>query len=223
MRFLLNQRIPQDAGPLSYLLREQARRSPATIREWFSLLLNILGVHYYEYILAEAVSYMTTFEDLYVAEIRRQCIFALFAYQDMRNELVKDPGSWNQPRIWYSLQNFLVAAANISKLLWGQNSGTPFRQAVRARLGVNNASPLYSRELRNHMEHFDERMIDWNDRSVGHNYVDSNFGIPLANWAPIDIQRNYEPVRNEFIYRGISYELTPLVDAIELLKTESEK
>ena len=59
-------------------------------------------------------------------------------------------------RIWCSVQAFLVAAGNISKLLWPPKPLLPERGAeLRANLSVGDDSPLEPRTFRNHFEYFD--------------------------------------------------------------------
>lgn len=57
---------------------------------------------------------------LFVGEIQRQCNFALIAYEGMKTSLNEmKPGDSNElDNFWYSVQSFLVAVANISKIIW---------------------------------------------------------------------------------------------------------
>jgi hypothetical protein len=58
---------------------------------------------------------------------------------------------------WFSLQNLLTAAANISKALWGPGGKwTEERRPFRERLSIPDDSPLQNTDLRNHFEHFDK-------------------------------------------------------------------
>lgn len=96
-------------------------------------------------------------ESVLASEIQDQCIFALMAH----NELARadhDPRSPTE-HTWYALQNFLVAAANISKLLWGTKAVIEKRRAaLRDKLGIDDTFAIKDRDLRNDFEHFDERV-----------------------------------------------------------------
>jgi len=72
-----------------------------------------------------------------------------------------------EERIWYGVQNAVLAVANISKILWGPQAkdGTwpkeKERTPLRVFLGVSEPSDLKSKDMRNHLEHFDERIDKW--------------------------------------------------------------
>jgi len=51
---------------------------------------------------------------IFQREVERQCKFALVAAEDLSSALQ----AGDMDRIWYSVQTFLVAAGNISKLCW---------------------------------------------------------------------------------------------------------
>jgi hypothetical protein len=71
----------------------------------------------------------------------RQSQFALMAMDDLKNAL----SSNDEDRLWYSVQAFLVAAGNISKLLWPKSN--PERgQIVRQSLAVPDDSVLRDRQ-----------------------------------------------------------------------------
>jgi len=58
--------------------------------------------------------------------------------------------------VFIALQGILVAAANLSKLLWGSAGRKAVeRTRLRDSLGVPDDSPLKDPELRNDFEHFD--------------------------------------------------------------------
>lgn len=85
-------------------------------------------------------------------EVNRQSKFALRALDDMRLDDPEDNGGF-----WYSVQAFLSATANVSKLLWGSGSSDRQRREAERRrrplresLKVPDDSPLRSRKFRNH-------------------------------------------------------------------------
>jgi hypothetical protein len=109
---------------------------------------------------------------VYLYEIQNQCIIAMQAAEDMRREF-ESAIAKQDARFWYCLQAFLSAAANISKLLrydHVQDRERPnARQVAQERatelrrvLQVNPDSVLLlPRDLRNHIEHMDERLDAW--------------------------------------------------------------
>jgi hypothetical protein len=108
-------------------------------------------------------------------EVERQCRFALMAVEELNQSLK----SCNMDGIWYSIQSFLVAVGNVSKLLWPPNSRFSGRGIdLRKSLSVDDDSPLAPRTFRNHFEHFDERLEDWATSLGSHNFIDGNVGPP---------------------------------------------
>ena len=93
-------------------------------------------------------------------------------------------------RVWYSLQSFLIAFANISKIFWTkkQRSYEERGQFLRKLLDVDDSSPFKIRDPRNHFEHFDERIDDWYLSNPDHNFADANIGP--HNFVSADMIKN---------------------------------
>ena len=88
-------------------------------------------------------------------QVRFQCRATLAAQADMNRAL----GKHQHLPFWIAAQNFLGASANISKTLWGVNgTRAAARAGLRQWLGVADSSCLRPRTVRNHFEHFDERV-----------------------------------------------------------------
>jgi hypothetical protein len=74
---------------------------------------------------------------------------------------------------WIAIQNILTAAANVSKALWGSKGKRAVeRVPLRASLQIEDTSPLRDVVMRNHFEHYDERLDTWWDESNAHNHFD---------------------------------------------------
>jgi hypothetical protein len=113
---------------------------------------------------------------LFRDEVELQCRFVVMAYERLQqaHDTLAEKAEANRDRwrevgrgfvqefnveAWFALQNLLVSAANISKLLWGsKGKKAGERQDLRDLLGVEDTSPLHSPDLRNDFEHFDERL-----------------------------------------------------------------
>jgi len=112
------------------------------------------------------------------------------------------------------MQALLISAANVSKLLWGGD-----REVLREHLKVSDDSPLASRRLRNHFEHYDERTEKWAAEDPTRTYVDSNIG-PLSAFAvgdPSRFMRNFDPETIVVSFRGESFEIQPVVEAAQAI------
>ncbi len=150
---------------------------------------------------------------IFEREAERQCRFAVIAIEDLQKALQ----AADMDRIWYSVQTFLVAAGNLSKLLWPSAAHIPDRaKELRSSLGVNDSSPLAPRTFRNYFEHFDERLEDWATSSKRQNFVDSNVGPSgmISGIDPADYLRNFDTTKGAITFRGDEYILKPMVDAI---------
>jgi hypothetical protein len=166
-------------------------------------------------------------------EVAKQCRYALLSvnFLDQANSV---SGPQSQTHVWYAIQNLLIAAGNISKFLWGQKSGSKEvlkkraqqRRHLRALLGVAENSILkLSPEFRNHFEHLDERIEEWVEESTNHNLADDIIGPPnaIVGLDPRDMMRRYDPSSHILSFRGETFEIVPLVRAIEALLPIAER
>ncbi len=146
-------------------------------------------------------------------EVNSQCKFALTALEDM--DLGNEEDS---SRFWYSMQAFLSAVANISKLLWGSTEEIGRRRLVlRRTLEVSDHSPLRSRVFRNHFDHFDERLEtwfqDWTRRGLrggSDTYVGDIDDLEIGELA----LRNFDTKTKTLTFRGEKLPLAPLIEAV---------
>lgn len=149
-------------------------------------------------------------------EVERQCRFGLMAVEELNQAL----DAHDMDGIWYSIQAFLVATGNISKLLWPPDKHFTERGAELSKsLSVGDNSPLGPRTFRNYFEHFDERLGGWATSSERHNFIDSNVGPPgmIVGLDPGDYLRNFDPVNQTITFRGDEYHMKPIVDSIQVL------
>jgi hypothetical protein len=182
-------------------------------------------------------------------EIARQCDFAMLAENDLKrsfqNMTIISPEtsiniSAEMNRFWYSAQSLLVVGANISKLFWpakprarkGEDEEalkeyTRIRmedaKTLREALNIDDSSPIKNRKLRDHFEHFDERIAKL--PNFGFNYVDTNISAP--NQIQVNnaiVMRHFNPDSYAIEYHGETSEeaallqLEPTMIAIKTLR-----
>lgn len=150
---------------------------------------------------------------IFQGEVERQCQFALIAVQDLQTAFK----ATDMDRLWYSIQSFLVAVGNVSKLLWPSKEGMSGRAVeLRQSLCVDDNSPLEPRHFRNHFEHFDERLEAWATKSKRRNLVDSCVGPAdfISVIDPEDYLRNFDTSSYGVTFQGDVYQLQPIVDAV---------
>ena len=153
---------------------------------------------------------------IFQREVERQTRFALLSATDLETGLK----AGDVDRIWYAVQALLVAAGNVSKLLWPPRPSVPNRgEEVRQSLSVPDDSILAPRAFRNHFEHFDERLEEWAASSQRKNFVDSNVGPTgmISGLGPTDYLRNLDTTQCAVTFRGDTYLLKPLVEALSEL------
>src|ERR1700682_5042003 len=100
-------------------------------------------------------------ESLFLYESDTQCRFVLRAEAELNAALAA--ALFGGGDVWYPMQALLIAAADISKLLWGDfdlPEQAQQRAPLRRLLAVKPNSPLKGRTLRNHAEHIDTRILD---------------------------------------------------------------
>jgi hypothetical protein len=161
----------------------------------------------------------------FLFEIARRCEFCLLAFEDLNQALLllrtagPDQRSRQQhmERLWYSVQSFLVASGNISKLLFGSsNQHDQLRAELRRSLGIDDSSPFHfrNRETRNYFEHFDI------NSSTRHNFVDSNVGPRnmFGGRDEHDFIRNFDPENMTITFYGEEYSILPIVEAAKQLR-----
>ena len=154
---------------------------------------------------------------IFQGEIKKQCSFAIIAIEQIKTGLSNN----NLNLIWYAIQNFLVAVANISKFFWPTNAKYQKRgEELRNSLGIKNDSPIKTRKVRNCFEHFDEKLEEWAISSKGHIFIDSNIGPTnkmIVGIAQEIFLRNFNPTTWTLTFRGDKYELKPMIEVIHYL------
>jgi hypothetical protein len=163
-------------------------------------------------------------ETAYLQELDGQANFALLALADMRKshaDLVGgDQGAGI--RFWSSVQSFLMAVANISKILFPKTN--PRGGHLRNLVGVSSGSPLdyTNRGVRDSYEHIDERLETWWNTSADKRRADYNIYPTSALHGLIggsnNCLRHFDPNTNTLTFQGNSLEILPVEKAIVELK-----
>jgi hypothetical protein len=122
--------------------------------------------------------------------------------------------------VWGAIQSILIAAANVSKLLWPAQSRSARGAALRALLGVDDSNPLSNRRLRNHFEHYDERIEDWMSTAPSATYIDQKIGPAALDPQHLSqlIHRHYDPCTKVLVFRTESVSLASALEALELIR-----
>ncbi len=111
---------------------------------------------------------------------------------------------------WSAIQSILVAVANVSKILWPQRKTYAERgKILRTLLNVDDSNLLADRKLRNHFEHYDERIEKWFENNCSAVYIDSRVDPFESIWGcnPANFHRGYNPITQTLTFRGESVDL----------------
>ncbi|KXI30857.1 hypothetical protein [Paraglaciecola hydrolytica] len=118
-------------------------------------------------------------------------------------------------------------AAAVSRIFWppgGKNKQSTKRahrrgQALRDMLQLQSGHAVQNRSLRDHFEHFDERLDDWAENSRNRNIVHRLFGPRSAIGGVAiqdsDIIHHFDPATKIFGFRGEHYNIQELATGID--------
>lgn len=116
------------------------------------------------------------------------------------------------------LQNIVLQAGALSRYFWPSRSlpqHVARAELLRAKLGVKDDSPLRSRELRNAMEHFDERLDAYLGHGIVGHILPEYVGPRLkGDGVPSHIFRGFFVDEGVFSLLGEEFGLQPIVDEL---------
>ena len=122
---------------------------------------------------------------------------------------------------WSAIQSILVAAANVSRILWPQRKTSAARgKILRTLLNVDDRNLLADRNLRNHFEHYDERIEKWFEENCSAVYMDLRIDPFKSIWGPnpANFHRGYNPMTQTLTFRGESVDLAAILKALEEIR-----
>lgn len=154
---------------------------------------------------------------IFLTEIRRECRFGLIAADGLQRALA----STSAEATWFYCQSLLDSAGCVSRLLWPSSEKIEGRGLeLRTTLAVSDTNPLADRSLRNHFEHFDDRIEAWATSRSAKGFVDSNI-MPLRSVSfgmdTADYLRNLDPETLVLTYRGDTYDLKSVIAELQNL------
>jgi len=171
-------------------------------------------------------------EQVFLRETQCQARYAMATYQRMSTLIAADVGA---EEFFREAQALLNQTGAISRVLWPpkiQDAENDARaqargQHLRTVLGIKEPHAVQDRSLRNHLEHLDERLDDWAERSKNRVIADLLIG-PLDMiggnvFKPEDIFRHYDPSRRVLIFRGESFCIQHLVEGVAQIADAVQK
>ena len=161
-------------------------------------------------------------EMVFIGEIVKQAKIAKRAAE--RLQRASSPDHFDELEVWSSIQSILVAAGNVSKILWPSRKSSEARGVkLRTLLNIDDRNLLFDRKFRNHFEHYDERIEDWFEKNGSAVYEDSSINPFRSIWGdnPSNLHRGYNPLTQTLTFRGESVDLATLLKVLEEVQYKS--
>ncbi len=155
-------------------------------------------------------------ETVFIGEIVTQSKIAELASK--RLSAIKD--NFDQIEVWSSIQSILVAAGNVSKILWPSKGYEERGEKLRELLKISERNILSDRKFRNHFEHYDERIEDWFKKQSSAVYSDlavDPFKSIFGN-VPTNHHRAYDPLAQALTFRGESFDLAAVLKELKEIR-----
>lgn len=152
-----------------------------------------------------------------------EIVFHIKIVERAMHSLMNDMDDLDYIDIWSNVQQVLVSSSNISKIFWPPNKKNNKRgRALRELFNVGDNSPLNNRVIRNHFEHFDERIEKYFQHTDQGVYTDLEIILPMPEWAYMGSTRNraYDPVNHIVMFRNEKLELQPIFIALQEIKVQ---
>lgn len=118
------------------------------------------------------------------------------------------------------MHHFIAHVANVDKLL-DPRPGTPRHSLLADCINLSGINLKPFRRLRNHLEHFDERLDKWVADYDGHAFLDMNIITGAKGFPSKAFLRALDG--DVFKFHGEDYHLTPLRRAVEELYARLEQ
>ncbi|WP_187250474.1 hypothetical protein [Microbacterium sp. 4-7] len=161
--------------------------------------------------------------ELYALEVQRQYSFASIAYQSLRSELLNRGPDW-QLRAFAAAQAILTSAAQTSKLFWpfppdSDQSDRVKRAIARGEYLQEIIGPdpvLMSRNVRNSVEHYDDRLDAFFSKDTTSGLYESLIGSKASKYAHGKVVwlRHLDPETMVYSFLGKEVHLEKLVVAM---------
>jgi hypothetical protein len=122
----------------------------------------------------------------------------------------------DQHSVLNELQNIVVQGAAVSRYFWPVRKGHEQRaNQLRSAFNLTEESPLFSRNLRNDIEHLDEKLDRYLATGITGHIMPEYFGLSgRSSGVPTHFFRAYFIDSGEFQLLDKRYKMQPLADAL---------
>ncbi len=149
-------------------------------------------------------------EGIFISEIVFNSKLAFRGVESLQVSVEKfdDIGTWS------SIQSILIAAGNISKILWPKAKYKERGEELRTLLKVDDDNILRSRKFRNKFEHYDDLIDELFNEQTPVSYIDFAMNPSMSN-LEMKCHRGYNSFNNTLVIRGQILDLDAVLKAIE--------
>lgn len=170
-------------------------------------------------------------ESVYLMEIIRRADFNANAARRIDDSVANK----RTYEIFENLDAFIDHAGRMSCILWPTGFDDP-KSAKKTRvirgkylrdvLEVPVNHDLSIRKLRNHLQHYDERLDSWASEDIS-GYIDSNIGpksghiVINGNFPPV--MRNYDPTTATYTFRNDDFSIPNLFAAVMDIRSKASR
>lgn len=161
---------------------------------------------------------------IFYQEIVDQIKFALIAIEDLNNE-IQQRKNGNADRFWYSIQSFLIAIGNISKILYPSPTSPKMNldrgNRLRKALDLPEESILSDKRIRNCFEHYDEKLDKFLESNNGiyiSKAITDDGRININGKATLPCVRMYTLSTKIISFNGVNYNMQDVLTEIIKLK-----
>ena len=151
-----------------------------------------------------------------------EIIFQVRMAEHAAKSLKKSTTHSDQMETWGSIQLILIAAGNVSKILWPVKKECKDRGVhLRRLLKIEEDNLIADRNFRNHFEHYDERLEKWTENRKG--YFDFVMNPSMQSFGLQNISRGYNVDSNTLVFQGEVLDLNVILDALKEIKSKCIK
>jgi hypothetical protein len=154
--------------------------------------------------------------ELSICEISTQCLFAGLAFKNIYPKALL-----GNDAAFTSIHSFLSHCAMVSKMLLANDQASVHeRKTIGDILEISNASPIHDRTLRNHLEHYGERLKNW-IKQYGLAVVIGTYNIGPKSAFDVPnmlFVRHYDPFNYTFTFVNDDFNLKQLFEEVERIK-----
>jgi hypothetical protein len=160
---------------------------------------------------------------IYLDQAKQECDACFAAIHAFNAAL----SSHNQEDPFCHAMTLVHHAASLSRIFWpagGRNKTSRLRarrrgEFLRKELGVRSDHPIRDRALRDHFEHFDERLDEWVERTKNRNIIHRLLGPRSAVGGNTiqdgDIIHHYDPTSKMYAFRGEKFDIQAIASGID--------